>query len=194
MKKLTVTDLGTLEQYEAQRPALRQAIIEHKKSRRAGLGPNASLYFEDYMTMKYQVQEMMRAERLRDADSIMEEIEAYNPLIPDGKNLKATFMLEFPNESERKQQLAQLIDVEHKVWLEVGEMGKVYAIADEDMERSTLDKTSAVHFLRFEFTPEMIAAARKRESWSMGCDHPSYDYQVNPLPENIANSLTRDFD
>jgi hypothetical protein len=194
MKKLTVSDLGTLDQYEAQRPALRQAIIEHKKKRRAGLGPNASLYFEDYMTMKYQVQEMMRAERLLDADAISEEIEAYNPLIPDGSNLKATFMLEFPDESERKQQLAQLIDIEHKVWLEVGRMGKVYAIADEDMERSTPDKTSAVHFLRFEFSAPMIAAARKLETWSMGCDHPSYLYLINPLPEHIANSLTRDFD
>lgn len=194
MKTLTVSDLGSLDQYLALRPAVRQAIIEHKKNRRIDLGENASLYFEDYMTMKYQVQEMMRAEGLRDASAIQEEIDAYSPLIPDGSNLKATFMLEFPGEDERRRRLAELIDIEHKVWLRINGFAKVYAIADEDLPRSTREKTSAVHFLRFEFSPEMILAARNRAAWSLGCDHVLYLHEVAPLPENIASSLTRDFD
>jgi len=194
MKTLTVDDLGSLEQYLALRPAIRQAIIEHKKNRRVDLGDNASLYFEDYMTMKYQVQEMMRAEQLRDADAIQEEIDAYNPLIPDGTNLKATFMLEFPDEQERRTRLADLIDIEHKLWLRIDGFAKVFGIADEDLPRSTEEKTSAVHFLRFEFTTEMILAARNRAAWSLGCDHPLYPHEVTPLPENVGSSLTRDFD
>lgn len=194
MKKLTVADLGSLEQYLALRPAVRQAIIEHKKNRRVDLGMNASLYFEDYMTMKYQVQEMMRAERLRDAETIQEEVDAYNPLIPDGSNLKATFMLEFPDENERRSRLAALIDIEHKIWLRIDGLPKVYGIADEDLPRSTQEKTSAVHFLRFEFDAEMVDAARRRATWSLGCDHPQYAHEVTPLPENIASSLTRDFE
>src|SRR3989338_6683651 len=162
MKKLTVADLGSLEQYLALRPTVRQAIIEHKKNRRVDLGANASQYFEDYMTMKYQVQEMMRAERLRDADAIQEEVDAYNPLIPDGTNLKATFMLEFPDENERRNKLAKLIEIEHRIWLRIDGFPKVYGIADEDLPRSTQEKTSAVHFLRFEFTAEMVDAARQR--------------------------------
>lgn len=194
MKKLTVADLGSLEQYLALRPTVRQAIIEHKKNRRVDLGANASLYFEDYMTMKYQVQEMMRAERLRDVEAIQEEVDAYNPLIPDGSNLKATFMLEFPDENERRNKLAKLIEVEHRIWLRIDGFPKVYGIADEDLPRSTQEKTSAVHFLRFEFTAEMVDAARQRVGWSLGCDHPQYAHEVTPLPENVASSLTRDFD
>lgn len=194
MKTLTVSDLGSLDQYLALRPAVRQAIIEHKKNRRVDLGANASLYFEDYMTMKYQVQEMMRAEGLRDAAAIQEEIDAYSPLIPDGSNLKATFMLEFPDEYERRRRLAGLIDIEHKIWLRIDGYAKVYAIADEDLPRSTQEKTSAVHFLRFEFSPEMIQAARNRAAWSLGCDHALYLHEVTPLPENVASSLTHDFD
>ncbi|MDP1932245.1 MAG: DUF3501 family protein [Gammaproteobacteria bacterium] len=194
MRKLTVADVGSLDQYMALRPALRQAIIEHKKNRRLDLGPNASLYFEDYMTMKYQVQEMMRAEHLRDPESIQEEIDAYNPLIPDGSNLKATFMLEFPDENERRKTLAMLVDIEHRIWLRIDGFEKVYGIADEDLPRSTEEKTSAVHFLRFEFSNDMIRAARSRAAWSVGCDHAQYSHHIDPLPENIASSLTRDFD
>ena len=193
MKKLTVADLGTLDQYQKQRPALRQAIIEHKKNRRVALGPNASLYFEDYMTMKYQVQEMMRAEKLRDTDAIEEEIAAYNPLIPDGQNLKATFMIEFSDEEVRRQELRKLIGIEHQIRIQIDACEPVYPIADEDLERSTAQKTSAVHFLRFEFSPDMIAAARKGAAWSIECEHPAYPWKVDPLPENIASSLSRDF-
>ncbi len=193
MKKLTVADLGTLDQYQKQRPVLRQAIIEHKKNRRVALGPHASLYFEDYMTMKYQVQEMMRAEKLRDTDAIVEEIAAYNPLIPDGQNLKATFMIEFSDEQVRRQELRKMIGIEHQIKIQIDGYAPVYPIADEDLERSTAEKTSAVHFLRFEFSEEMITAACKGAPWSIECKHPAYLYKVDPLPENIASSLSRDF-
>lgn len=193
MKKLTVADLGTLDQYQKQRPVLRQVIIEHKKNRRVALGPHASLYFEDYMTMKYQVQEMMRAEKLRDTEAIEEEIAAYNPLIPDGRNLKATFMIEFSDEEVRRQELRKMLGIEHQIQIQIDGYAPVYPIADEDLERSTAEKTSAVHFLRFEFSDEMIAAARKGAAWSIECEHPAYLYKVDPLPENIASSLSRDF-
>jgi len=194
MKKLSTTDIGTLESYEQQRPAIRQAIIEHKKNRRLNLGPNASLHFEDYMTMKYQVQEMMRAERLRDDEAIEEELEAYNPLIPDGSNLKVTFMIEFPDENQRRQELHRLVDIENQVFIQIGDLDPVAPICNEDLERSTDDKTSAVHFMRFEFTDEMLAAARNGARWVVFCEHPAYQHRVDPLPDNIAASLTRDFD
>lgn len=193
MKKLSIADLGTLDQYQKQRPAIRQAIIEHKKNRRIPLGPDASLHFEDYMTMKYQVQEMMRAERLRDEAAIAEEIEAYNPLIPDGSNLKATLMIEYPDETVRRQALKNLIGIEHSISIRINGFDPVHAIADEDLERSDGEKTSAVHFLRFEFNPEMIAAARQGAQWHIHCDHPAYRHSLSPLPEETTRSLVRDF-
>ncbi|MDO9476194.1 MAG: DUF3501 family protein [Pseudohongiella sp.] len=193
MKKLTVASIGTLDQYQQQRPAIRQAIIEHKNNRRLALGPNSTLHFEDYMTMKYQVQEMMRAENLRDAESITQELDAYNPLIPDGSNLKCTFMIEFPDETERRQQLKKLIDLEHHVFIQIEGFEPVAPVADEDLERSNAEKTSAVHFMRYEFTPDMIAAAKRGVSWSVFSNHPTYPYQVDPIPENIRSSLCRDF-
>ncbi|TFH75394.1 DUF3501 family protein [Gammaproteobacteria bacterium LSUCC0112] len=193
MKKLTVASIGTLDQYQQQRPAIRQAIIEHKNNRRLALGPNTTLHFEDYMTMKYQVQEMMRAENLRDTESITQELDAYNPLIPDGSNLKCTFMIEFPDESERRQQLKRLINLEHQVFIQIEGFDPVAPVADEDLERSTDDKTSAVHFMRYEFTSEMIAAAKQGAPWSVFSKHPAYQHRVEPLPENIRSSLCRDF-
>lgn len=194
MKKLSVADIGNLESYEKQRPAIRQAIIEHKKNRRLALGPNATLHFEDYMTMKYQVQEMMRAERLRDDEAIEEELEAYNPLIPDGSNLKVTFMIEFPDENQRKEELRKLLGIENQVFIRIGDLDPVAPICNEDLERSTEDKTSSVHFMRFEFTDEMIAAARNGEPWAIYCEHPAYQHRADPVPDNIARSLTQDFD
>lgn len=194
MKKLSVADIGNLESYEKQRPAIRQAIIEHKKNRRLALGPNATLHFEDYMTMKYQVQEMMRAERLRDDEAIEEELEAYNPLIPDGSNLKVTFMIEFPDENQRKEELRKLVGIENQVFIRIGDQDPVAPICNEDLERSTEDKTSSVHFMRFELTDEMIAAARNGEPWAIYCEHPAYQHRADPVPDNIARSLTRDFD
>ena len=194
MKKLTVVSIGTLDQYQQQRPAIRQAMIEHKINRRLALGPNATLHFEDFMTMKYQVQEMMRAEHLRDAESISQELDAYNPLIPDGSNLKCTFMIEFTDEEERRQQLKALVNLEHQVFIQIEGFDPVVPIADEDLERSTTDKTSAVHFMRYEFTPAMIAAAKSGAPWAVFTTHPAYLHKIEPLSENIRKSLCADFD
>ncbi|MDO8907912.1 MAG: DUF3501 family protein [Pseudohongiella sp.] len=194
MKKLTIASVGTFDQYQQQRASIRQAIIEHKKNRRVPLGPNATLHFEDYMTMKYQVQEMIRAEHLRDAGAISEELDAYNPLIPDGSNLKCTFMIEFPDEAERRQQLKLLINLEQHVFIQIDGFEPVPPVADEDLERSTEDKTSAVHFMRYEFSQEMIQAAKKGATWAIYSDHPAYQHRIEPLPDNIASSLCRDFD
>lgn len=194
MKKLTIASVGTLDQYLQQRPAIRQAVIEHKKNRRVHLGPHATLHFEDYMTMKYQVQEMMRAEHLRDAISISDELDAYNPLIPDGSNLKCTFMIEFPDESERRQQLRKLAGIEHRIYIQIDGFEPVTPVADEDLERTADGKTSAVHFMRYEFSPEMIQAAKNGADWTIYSDHPEYQYRVQPLPDAIASSLCRDFD
>ncbi|MDP2129117.1 MAG: DUF3501 family protein [Pseudohongiella sp.] len=194
MKKLTIASVGTFDQYQQRRASIRQAIIEHKKNRRVPLGPNATLHFEDYMTMKYQVQEMIRAEHLRDAGAISEELDAYNPLIPDGSNLKCTFMIEFPDEAERRQQLKLLINLEQHVFIQIDGFEPVRPVADEDLERSTEDKTSAVHFMRYEFSQEMIQAAKKGATWAIYSDHPAYQHRIEPLPDNIASSLCRDFD
>lgn len=194
MKKLTIASVGTLDQYLQQRPAIRQAVIEHKKTRRVHLGPHATLHFEDYMTMKYQVQEMMRAEHLRDAIAISDELDAYNPLIPDGSNLKCTFMIEFPDECERRQQLRKLAGIEHRIYIQIDGFEPVAPVADEDLERTADGKTSAVHFMRYEFSPEMIQAAKNGADWTIYSDHPGYQYRVQPLPDAIARSLCRDFD
>jgi hypothetical protein len=192
MNKLTRNDLYSLEQYAEQRPAFRDKVMAHKKNRRVALGPHATLYFEDRLTIQYQVQEMLRAERIFEAAGINEELEAYNPLIPDGSNWKATFMLEYDDEYERRVALEQLIGIEDHVWVKIAGHGQVYAIADEDLERETEEKTSAVHFLRFEFTPQMIAAAKEGAAVGMGIDLPVYRYALEPLPNNIRDSLVKD--
>jgi len=193
MKKIAIDDLQSNEAYAAQRPAFRKAMIEHKNNRRVALGPNATLHFEDYMTMRYQVQELMRAEHISNVDEIREELEAYNPLIPDGQNLKVTFMLEYPDESERRQQLARLIGIEHKISIQVGEYDPVYPIANEDLERSTEEKTSSVHFLRFEFPKQAIQLARDGAPWTIRCEHENYRYETT-LADNVRASLIKDFD
>lgn len=194
MNKLTLGSIGTFDQYQLQRPAIRQAMIAHKKNRRVQLGPNATLHFEDTMTMRYQVQEMMRAEQLRDAAAITGEIEAYNPLIPDGSNLKCTLMLEFPVAAERRVQLHLLRNVEHQVYVQVAGFDPVSPIADEDLQRSAADKTSAVHFLRYEFSADMIRAAKEGATWIIFSDHPAYRYRLEPVPDHITRALCRDFD
>jgi hypothetical protein len=193
MKKIAIDDLQSNEAYAAQRPAFRKAMIEHKNNRRVALGPNATLHFEDYMTMRYQVQELMRAEHIANVDEIREELEAYNPLIPDGQNLKVTFMLEYPDESERRQQLARLIGIEHKIAIQVGEHDPVYPIANEDLERSTEEKTSSVHFLRFEFPRQTIQLARDGAPWTIRCEHENYRCETT-LADNVRTSLIKDFD
>lgn len=193
MKKITLADLLSIEAYEAQRPMIRKAIMEHKKTRRVPLGPNAMLHFEDYMVMRYQVLELIRAEKITGLDDLQEELDAYNPLIPDGKNLKVTFMLEYPDENERKERLRQLIGIEELISIQIAGFDPVYPIANEDLPRSTDEKTSSVHFLRYEFTDEMIEAARNGAQWVIRSEHLNYPYQTDELPEEVTESLLRDF-
>ena len=194
MQKLTRDDLYSLEQYAGVRDEFRGGVLEHKRNRRLALGTNAALYFEDRMTMQYQIQEMLRIERIFEADGINEELEAYNPLIPDGSNWKATFMVEFPEVEERQAMLRQLVGIEDRVFVQVADFDKSYAIADEDLERSDEVKTSAVHFLRFELTPEMVAALRDGKEIAAGIDHENYQVKISPIAENIRLSLLGDLD
>lgn len=192
MQKLTRDDLMSLEQYAEARREFRDKVLEHKRNRRIGLGTNAALYFEDRLTMQYQVQEMLRIERIFEADGIREELDAYNPLIPDGSNWKATFMVEFPDIEERREMLKRLVDIEDKVWLRVDGHDKVYPIADEDLERDDETKTSAVHFLRFELDADMISALKAGSWLAAGIDHPNYQVEVPSVPDNVRDSLVAD--
>jgi hypothetical protein len=193
-KHLSRDDLYSLEQYAEARPAFREKVLAHKKNRRLDLGTNAALYFEDRLTMQYQVQEMLRIEKIFEADGIREELDAYNPLIPDGSNWKATFMVEFPEVEERKAMLSQLVGIENRVYVQVADFDRVYPIADEDLERDTEDKTSAVHFLRFELPAEQARALKSGASLIAGIDHENYRVEVSPVPDNIRESLVADLD
>ena len=192
MNKLSRDDLMSLEQYAEVRPAFRDKVMEHKKNRRLHLGTNAALYFEDRLTMQYQVQEMLRIEKIFEAEGINEELDAYNPLIPDGSNWKATFMVEFPDVEERKAMLAQLVGIENRVYVQVADFDRVHPIADEDLERDTEEKTSAVHFLRFELPAEQVAALKGGAALIAGIDHENYRVEVSPVPGNIRDSLVND--
>ena len=192
MNKISREDLFSLEQYAEARPAFREKVLEHKKNRRLDLGTNAALYFEDRLTMQYQIQEMLRIEKIFEADGIQEELDAYNPLIPDGSNWKATFMVEFPDVAERQQMLQHLVGIENSVWMQVGDLEKIRPIADEDLERSDDVKTSAVHFMRFELSAAQAAALKAGAALTAGIDHPNYHAEVNPVPENIRSSLLED--
>ena len=188
---LTREDLFSLEKYSAIKTDFRAKVMAHKKHRRVPIGEHATLYFEDALTMQYQVQEMLRLERIFEPDGIQEELDVYNPLIPNGSNWKATFMVEYDDVEERKKALAKLIGIEDTVWVKVGNFDKVFAIANEDLDRTAPDKTSAVHFMRFELTPEMIAAAKQGAAIRAGIDHPAYQ-QETELPEDKRNSLAGD--
>jgi len=192
MQKLTREDLMSLEQYAEKRASFRDKVLDHKKNRRMGLGTNAALYFEDRLTMQYQVQEMLRIEKIFEADGINEELEAYNPLIPDGSNWKATFMIEFPEVEERQEMLARLVGIENKVFVQVADFARVYAVADEDLERADETKTSAVHFMRFEFPAEQVAALKAGAPLLAGIDHDNYRVDVDPVADNIRASLVAD--
>jgi len=194
MQKLTRDDLFSLEQYAEARPAFRDKVRKHKRNRRLELGTNAALYFEDRLTMHYQIQEMLRIERIFEAEGINEELEAYNPLIPDGSNWKATFMIEFPEAEQRRAMLTQLKGIEDRTYVNVADFDRVYAIADEDLDRSDEDKTSAVHFLRFELPAEQVAALKDGASLIAGIDHENYRVEVRPVAENIRESLVADLD
>ncbi|WP_456414585.1 DUF3501 family protein [Thiolapillus sp.] len=192
MSKLSRNDLMSLEEYSRARSDFRHQVMAHKKNRLVRLHEHAALYFEDRLTMQYQIQEMLRIEKVFEADGIQEELDVYNPLIPDGSNWKATFMLEYPDVEERKQMLARLIGIEDKVWVRVGDMDKVYPIANEDLERTTEEKTSSVHFLRFELSDEMVAAAKQGAAISMGIDHAELSVEVSPIAADAAASLVKD--
>jgi hypothetical protein len=192
MPALSRTDLWSLEEYSELRPAFRSKVMAHKRKRQVALGEHARLYFEDMLTIKYQVQEMLRIEKVFEAHGIEEELEAYSPLIPDGHNWKATFMIEYEDAQEREQQLALMIGIEDKVWIQIEDCERVYPIADEDMSRENSTKTSAVHFLRFELTPIMIAAVHGAASINTGVDHPAYSIDALELPAAVRDSLAND--
>lgn len=194
MTKLSRNDLLSLEEYDQKRDAFRAEVMAHKKNRRVELGDHVILHFEDRMIMHYQVQEMLRAEKIFDARGIEEELGAYNPLIPDGSNFKATMMIQYPDIEERKIMLSKLTGIEDLTWVRVEGYDKVFAIADEDMERTSEEKTSAVHFLRFELTGEMSSAFKAGANLAAGIDHENYGAELNSLTQNIASSLRQDLD
>lgn len=193
MDPLKRNDLFSLEQYAEQRADFRARVLEHKKSRRVDVGPNLSLYFEDRLTIQYQVQEMLRIEKIFEAAGIEEELTVYNALIPDGRNLKCTGMLEFADEAVRRKRLAELVAIEHEVWVQVDGHDKIFAISNEDLERSTEEKTSAVHFMRFELSTEMINALRSGARLSFGTDHAGYPYETDVSAET-REALLKDLD
>jgi hypothetical protein len=194
MDKLTRNDLYSLEQYAGLRPQFRARVMAHKKNRRVPLGDMAALYFEDRLTMQYQIQEMLRAERIFEAEGIQEELDAYNPLIPDGRNLKATFMIEVADEDERRLVLARLKGIENEIWIRVDGFEPVFAIADEDLDRENEEKTSSVHFLRFELPEAMAVAFANGAALGVGVSHIEYTHQLEPLPDNMRASLAADLD
>jgi hypothetical protein len=194
VQKLHAGDLYSLEEYARHRNEFRARVLEHKRHRRVHLGQHLTVCFEDRLTMQYQVQEMLRTERIFEAAGIEDELSAYNPLIPDGRNWKATLLIEYPDADERARELARLVGIEHRVWVRVDGEPPVTGIADEDLERSTEAKTSSVHFLRFELTPSMVAALKDGAGLAAGVDHPQYTARVDALPEHVRESLVADLD
>jgi glycerol-3-phosphate dehydrogenase subunit C len=192
MAKLTHDKLMTLEAYARARNAFRADVMAHKKNRLVHLGEHVTLIFEDELTMQYQVQEMLRLERMFEPELIQEELDVYNPLIPDGSNWKATMMIEYPDVEERQRRLAELTGIEDRVWVQAAGHDRVYAIADEDLDRTTDEKTSAVHFMRFELTPKMVAALKQGAALNMGVDHPAYQATLDPVPDAVRTSLLHD--
>ena len=191
MNKLSATDLMPLEQYARERPAFRARVLQHKAQRQLAVGPNATWCFEDRLTVQYQVQEMLRTERVFEPQGIAEELDAYNPLIPDGRNWKVTLLLEF-DAAERPRALAELKGIEDRCWVQPAGHQRVFAIADEDLERENEQKTSAVHFLRFELAPEMVASLRAGAALAIGIDHEHYRHEVTPVAPAVQRSLAAD--
>jgi hypothetical protein len=192
MRKLVETDLLSLERYSRERSVFRAQVMAHKRNRQLNVGPNTMWLFEDRLTVQYQVQEMLRTERIFEAEGIAEELSAYNPLIPDGGNWKVTLLIEFTDPEIRRVALEKLRGVEDRCWVQVADLPRVLAIADEDMERENETKTSAVHFLRFELTPGMVAKLKGGAVLGAGIDHPNYHHEVSPVPENIRAALCAD--
>lgn len=192
MQKLNHQDLYSLEQYADIRDRFRDQAMQHKRNRQVYLGEHIALHFEDRLLMHYQIQEMLRAERIFEREGIQEELNAYNPLIPDGSNWKATMMIQYPEVEERRQRLTEMLEIENKVWAKISGFEPQYAIADEDLERSTDEKTSSVHFLRFELSAQSIASLKQGASLAFGVTHPAYSASVDPVPNNIRESLLDD--
>jgi hypothetical protein len=191
--KLTASDLLSLEQYARERPTLRAQMIEHRRLRQLRIGEHCSWSFEDQATVRYQVQEMLRTERIFEPAGIAEELEAYNPLIPDGRNLKATLLIEYEDPVVRAQRLSELRGFERHCWMRVAGFEPVYAIADEDLPRENDTKTSAVHFLRFEFSAPMVESLKGGAALAAGVDHPQYRHSVDPIPQGLRRGLIADF-
>jgi hypothetical protein len=191
VQKLRREDLFSLEQYAVHRPQFRKRIIAHKKHRQVAIGPHLTLSFEDHNTIQYQVQEMLRIEKIFEPDAIQEELDTYNPLIPDGRNWKATAMIEYENVEERRAALVQLRGIEDLVWVQIEGQEKIFCIANEDLPRSNAEKTSAVHFMRFELDADTISALQRGAAVTMGCDHPAYRH-TNTLPDATRSSLVED--
>jgi len=194
MKLLTRESLFSLEQYAEMRDEFRAEVMRHKRDRRLPLGTNATLYFEDRLTMQYQVQEMLRIERIFESAGIEEELQAYNPLIPDGSNWKATFMIEYPDPQERDAMLRQLAGIENRVWMQIGGLDKIRPIADEDLDRTDEEKTAAVHFLRFELHEVQVQMLKDGAQLAAGIDHENYEVDVRQVAENVRQSLIADLD
>jgi Protein of unknown function (DUF3501) len=190
--QLNRDDLFSLEQYARERARLRAEVIEHKRLRNVAVGPNCTWCFEDRKTIQYQVQEMLRAERIFESEAIQDELNAYNPLIPDGHNWKVTMLIEFPDPAERQSALMEMKGIEARCWVRVGDLQAIFAIADEDLPRENAEKTSAVHFLRFELPPAAIADLQAGAPLGMGVDHPRYCHSVNPVSEPTRTSLSQD--
>lgn len=192
MPRITRESLLTLEAYARARNQIRSDVLEHKRDRTVAIGPNVTLAFEDEVTMRYQIQEMLRAERIFEESGIQDELDAYNPLIPDGCNWKATLLIEYPDIDERRWMLTKLIGIEDRVWVQVEGCDRVHAIADEDLERETAEKTASVHFLRFELDAEMKSRLQAGASLSMGIDHPHYAYTIADVEQATRRSLLED--
>ena len=193
MEKLNKSDLFSLEEYSINRDSFRKKVLEEKQYRKVYIGEHVVLLFENKKTIQYQIQEMLRIEKIFDAEGIQEELDAYNPLIPDGSNLKAVMLIEYPNVEERKEKLKILKGIERKIWIKVGSHNKVFAIADEDLEREDETKTSAVHYLRYEFSPSMINDWKNDSSIVMGIDHENYQSSETIISSDISSSLSGDF-
>src|SRR5512144_592707 len=190
--RLRAEDLYGLEQYAKLRSQFRPRVLAHKKRRTVQVGPNATFCFEDRLTVQYQVQEMLRIERIFEAEGIEDELHAYNPLIPDGSNWKATLLLEYPDADVRKVALAGLKGVEDRCWVQVAGHARVFAIADEDLERENEEKTSSVHFLRFELSPEMVESAKRGAAVGVGVDHANYRHACESLADDVRAALVAD--
>jgi len=192
VKRLTAADLLPLEQYARERPAFRERVLAHKRDRQLQVGPNVTWLFEDRLTVQYQIQEMLRVERIFEPAGIADELAAYNPLIPDGSNWKVTLLIEFAQPEERRRALAQLKGIDKRCWVQIAGSERLYPITDEDLERENEEKTSAVHFLRFELDAARIAALRAGAALSVGVDHEHYRYKVEPLPAAVSRALLAD--